>query len=154
MALQYQIFTVPCSELEASVESLNSFLRTVRAVQIQRETFMRNDILHVTFIVEYLSGVKNAESSEAKKIDYKNELNDDDFAVFSELRNLRKNLAEEKKVQLYTIATNEQLAQMARMRPKNKAELGNIDGFGQGRMKDYADRILNWFLQKNISTPV
>lgn len=74
--------------------------------------------------------------------DYKQILAPEDFAVFVRLRQWRKEAAEEEGVPLYTIFTNEQLAEMARRRPQTKAELGSIDGVGEARLGKYGEAVL------------
>jgi superfamily II DNA helicase RecQ len=47
-----------------------------------------------------------------EKIDYREKLSPEDFDVFSKIREIRKQLAAADSVPVYTICTNEQLAQM------------------------------------------
>ena len=45
-------------------------------------------------------------------MDYKEILKSEDFAVFARLRDLRKEIAQAEAVPVYTVFTNEQLAQL------------------------------------------
>jgi hypothetical protein len=56
------------------------------------------------------------------KVDYREVLSAQDFAVFSKLREVRKGLAEKEGVPPYTIFTNEQLAAVVRQKVTTKAE--------------------------------
>lgn len=57
------------------------------------------------------------------KIDYREILAPDVFALFTKLKEFRKRLAQEQGVPIYTIFTNEQLAQIARNRIVSKSGL-------------------------------
>ena len=71
------------------------------------------------------------------KIDYKDVLKPEEFAVFAKLRDLRKQIAQAEAVPVYTIFTNEQLADMVRAKVTTRAGLGKIDGIGEARVEKY-----------------
>jgi superfamily II DNA helicase RecQ len=77
-----------------------------------------------------------------RKIDYKEELSPENFAVFAKLRDWRKETAVKEAVQLYTIFMNEQLATMVEKRVTSKSELLAIDGIGNGKVEKYGDAVL------------
>lgn len=62
--------------------------------------------------------------------------------MFVRLRQWRKTAAAEEGVPVYTIFTNEQLAEVARLRPSSKAALGEIEGIGEGRVTKYGEAVL------------
>jgi superfamily II DNA helicase RecQ len=74
--------------------------------------------------------------------DYKEILSPDDFAVFAKLRELRKEMAQAEAVPVYTIFTNEQLAQMVQDRCGSKADLEKVAGVGDARIEKYGPRFL------------
>lgn len=76
------------------------------------------------------------------KVDYKEVLNADDFAVFARLRELRKQLAERDGVPPYAVFTNEQLAAIVQGRVASAAALKAIDGVGDARVKKHAAPVL------------
>ena len=61
-------------------------------------------------------------------IDYREVLNDADFAIFARLRSLRKELAEKDGVPPYAVFTDEQLAAIVQRRVSSKSALREIDG--------------------------
>ena len=75
-------------------------------------------------------------------MDYRELLKPEEFEVFSTLRDWRKEVAEKEGVPVYTIFTNEQLADMVRRRVSSKTQLKEIDGVGDGRLEKYADAVL------------
>jgi superfamily II DNA helicase RecQ len=76
------------------------------------------------------------------KVDYRDVLSPEDFAVFAKLRELRKAIAQGEAVPVYTIFTNEQLAQMVQGRATTKAALEKIAGVGDARIEKYSGRVL------------
>ena len=60
------------------------------------------------------------------KVDYKEILTPEQFAVFARLRELRKEIASREAVPVYTIFTNEQLSQMVQASPDSMVALGNL----------------------------
>ena len=74
-----------------------------------------------SFCVDYLESRSGADPggrtfSGRGKIDYREVLSPEDFAVFARLRQLRKEIAQADAVPVYTIFTNDQLAQMVQSR--------------------------------------
>jgi len=64
------------------------------------------------------------------------------FTVYSQLRELRKELAQTEAVPVYALFTNEQLAQMVQRRCQSKSEMAQIEGIGESKIEKYAERIL------------
>jgi ribonuclease D len=62
--------------------------------------------------------------------------------VFAKLRDVRKRISERDGVPLYAVATNEQLAEMARRRVTAKAGLREIVDFGAARIRKYGNEFL------------
>ncbi len=98
--------------------------------------------------IDYLESAqgKGPKSNDAggqrAKIDYKAILSPEDFAVFAQLRDLRKEVAQAEAVPVYTIFTNEQLAQIVQKKAHNKADLEQIAGLGNARIAKYGERLL------------
>jgi superfamily II DNA helicase RecQ len=76
------------------------------------------------------------------RVDYKTILLPDEFEVFSKLRQLRKELAQHEAVPVYTLFTNEQLAQMVQRRCRSRSDLAQIEGIGEGKIEKYVDNLL------------
>lgn len=80
--------------------------------------------------------------SPRNRIDYKEVLSTEEFSVFSQLRDIRKQISQVEAVPVYTVFTNEQLAQAVQLRCRTKADLARIEGIGEVRIEKYADHIL------------
>ena len=83
-----------------------------------------------------------ARETPASKIDYKQVLDPETFAVFSKLREVRKALAEKESLPAYAVFTNEQLAEIAKARCATAGALEKIDGVGPARVAKYGAAIL------------
>ena len=75
-------------------------------------------------------------------MDYKEVLKPEEFEVFSRLREWRKAAAEKEGVPVYTVLTNEQLAQMVQKKVSTKAALKEIEGVGEARVEKYGEAVL------------
>jgi len=142
--LQYASFLLPLYADNTEQESLNRFLRGHRVVQTRKELVSTEGISSWAILIEYLdSPEKNSGDQQIKsKVDYKEILNAVDFALFSKLREIRKKLAEDNGLPVYAVCTNEQLAEIARRRPKSLAECMKIEGIGQGKADKYVPALL------------
>ena len=75
-------------------------------------------------------------------MDYKEVLKPEEFEVFSRLRDWRRAVADKEGVPVYTIFTNEQLAQMVQKKVNSKAALKEIEGVGEVRVEEYGEALL------------
>lgn len=76
------------------------------------------------------------------KVDYKERLSAEDFASFARLREWRKQVSQAEAVPVYTVFTNEQLAQMVQQPVTSKQSLEQIAGVGDARVEKYGSQIL------------
>jgi superfamily II DNA helicase RecQ len=147
MSLQYKFFIIPIKDLSAGEEAFNRFLRTVRLLSIDRKFVENAENSFWALSVEYLDSQKSEESmgkraGRSKKIDYREILSPEDFALYAKLRDWRKITGEKESVPLYTIFTNEQLAAMAQQKIKTLEELGALTGIGAARVDKYGQDVL------------
>lgn len=147
MSLQYKFFLINAKDPQETEDELNRFLRSVRVVNVTREFVSQGDNSYWSLLVEYLfhqsgNAGDNGGLKRRNRIDYKEVLSDDDFAIFVKLRDWRKKVAEEEAIPVYTIFTNEQLAQIVQNRVVEKAILQRISGVGEARVKKYGDDVI------------
>ena len=108
--MKYKTFTYPIPPPEEP-EELNGFLSSTRILSVQSYIVTKDQTPYLIFIVEYVNNAKSGSSS-SPKIDYREKLSEEDFTIFSQLRDLRKTLAEKEGVPVYAIFTNAQLAEI------------------------------------------
>jgi len=149
MSTQFKFFHISACNQDEAENDLNSFLRGHRVLTVHREFVADRESSFWSFVVEYLDGaaqsIRSLSGNSAKKrIDYKEVLSPEDFAVFARLREWRKQAAGEAGVPVYTIFTNEQLARIVTGRIGSKTALRGIEGVGESRVEKYGDTILRF----------
>ena len=148
MALQLKFFVIPIREITEAEAEVNRFLSSVRVVSMQREFVAQGDNSFWSLAVEYLvDGIRSAAlkggTRKKSRIDYKEVLSPEAFAIFAKLREWRKKRAATEAVPVYTIFTNEQLGSIAEKGIATKAGLQQIDGIGEARIKRYGDEVID-----------
>ena len=136
--MQYRFFVVPAKDSSEAAEELNRFLRGHRILSVTRDFVGQSENSYWAVAVEFLDDQAASFSSGKPRVDYKEVLSPEDFEVFTRLRDLRKAIAEEEGVPPYVVLTNDQLAQMARVKVRTKSDMGRIPGIGESKLKKYA----------------
>jgi superfamily II DNA helicase RecQ len=149
--LQYAPFLLPLHSNSAEQDELNRFLRGHRIIQTRKELVITDGASHWAILVEYLdTPEKSSGEQQIKgKVDYKEILNAGDFSLFSKLREIRKKLAEENGLPVYAVCTNEQLAEIAKRKPKSLSECMQIEGIGQGKADKFVPALLECVKSEN-----
>jgi superfamily II DNA helicase RecQ len=146
--MQFKVFHIAISGSSEAEEELNKFLRSHRIVTVQRELARTASGTFWCFCVEYLDQpVKTPATAQpfpkkGERVDYKEVLSEEDFIVFSKIRELRKELAMAETIPVYTVCTNEHLAQMVLNRCSTLSALRQISGFGEAKIQKYGERFL------------
>lgn len=144
MAVQLRFFNIPIQQIEPAEEKLNTFLKTVRVADMERVFVDQGIKSFWTVAVEFHTpGSQSKETSADRKakIDYKAVLSPEEFALFAELREWRKEAAAGEGVPVYVIFTNEQLAAMAKEKPASPGKLRAIEGVGEARIEKYGSAV-------------
>ncbi|MFD1624878.1 HRDC domain-containing protein [Azospirillum griseum] len=144
--MQLRFFTIPVHGGDEAAEALNRFLGGHRILAIDR-SFVQDGgnsawSLCVSFEPADGGGRPASGGKRAAKLDYREVLNEQDFALFARLRALRKELAEAEGVPAYALFTNDQLAAMVQRQVQSRAGLLEIDGVGEARVEKYGARFL------------
>jgi superfamily II DNA helicase RecQ len=126
---------------------LNRFLGSHRVLSIDRRWVDQGTESFWSFCVDYLETGQGGTTSlrgtgNQGKVDYREVLKPDEFALFAKLRTLRQEIAKDDAVPVYMVFTNEQLAQMVRQGAQTNADLDKIAGIGDARIQKYGERFL------------
>ncbi len=145
--MAYQTFKLPVAASPEQAETINAFLRGHSVVVVRKEWVAAGAESFWAFCVEYHEfGAVPASGGRAGvvgKVDYKEVLTADQFAVFAGLRILRKSLADRDAVPVFAVFTNEQLAEMVRLPARTVADLAKINGIGEARLAKYVKAVLS-----------
>lgn len=143
--MQLRLFVLPVKNLEAAEAEMNAFLRSHRVLSVKKELVAEGENSFWTFCVEYLESAPGGglpPGGKLPKVDYKEVLKPEEFEVFSRLRDWRKGVAEQERVPVYVVFTNEQLAEMVRKRVSTRVGLKEIEGVGEARVEKYGAAVL------------
>ena len=143
--MQFEFILVPVKNSEAAQAELNKILRTHRVLTVQKEFVNQGDSSFWAMAVEYLDreGVDpKLPFGRKQKVDYREVLSESDFALYSKLREKRKMIAESEGVPVYTVLTNDQLAEMVTSKVVSKSDMGKIAGIGEAKIEKYAESFL------------
>jgi superfamily II DNA helicase RecQ len=150
--MSFRTFRIPVSNPEPFEGPMNAFLRSHRVLKVERHFVADGEHSFWTFCVDFMDGPGGTSSGSSSgggksKIDYREVLKPDEFALFSRLRELRKELAATESVPVYVVFTNEQLAQFVQRRVTTREALEQIDGVGGARLEKYGQQLLDCLSQ-------
>lgn len=150
-------FMIPVTDCGDACDAMNQFMRHVRVLSTDRRFVEIGLQSFWSILVDYLEVKPETMSGEQRptkfrnRIDYREVLDPEAFARFAQLREFRKRLAQEEGVPVYTVFTNEQLAEIAKNRIVTKNGLEKVDGIGGARLSKYGDALIR-FLETQRGT--
>jgi hypothetical protein len=144
-----KLFVIPVRDHVAGEASLNGFLSSHTVISVRSEAIADGANSYWMISVEYVAGSVRTGSDPSGtkaafrgKVDYRAILTDEEFAVYSQLRDVRKRFSVMESIPVYAIFTNEQLAQMVQQRCRSAADLGRIEGVGEQKLEKYSSQLL------------
>jgi superfamily II DNA helicase RecQ len=156
---QYRTFFVSPFGETSVCDDLNKFLKSNRIVNVEKRLIDGERGTGWLFLVEYGNdnANRNAPATPSPRIDYREVLNEQEYALFDKLRGLRKELAEKQGIPVYAIFTNDHLASMVKKYPASLKDIAALPGVGESRVKQYGGPFLELFAKltgtPSISTP-
>lgn len=139
--MQVKLFTIPLFDNEAELNEMNGFLRAQKVLTIDKQFVSVGENAYWSFCITYLQLSKQSTMAQnaqrQNKIDYKEVLDVATFAVFSTLRTIRKQIAENEAVPAYAVFTDSELAEIAKLEDIDVAHLQSIQGIGQKKAEKY-----------------
>jgi superfamily II DNA helicase RecQ len=153
--MQIKFFQIPCTQSDEAESALNRFLGSHKVLRIDKHLVSDCANSFWALSVDYLGKTSadiHGKGPDFKKnrIDYKEVLSDEDFKIFSRLREVRKELAQRDGVPVFAVFTNEQLAAMVQKKVKGKVEMQQIEGIGKSKMDRWADDMLKVLTRDEI----
>lgn len=123
------------------LEDLNAFVAGQRVSRVSHHVVQDGAAALLVFVVETVAAPASKGGPNGSKVDYRETLTTEQFAVFSRLREERKKWAEAEGVPVYTVFTNAQLAEMVTRAARTLEDLRAIDGMGPARLDKYGERL-------------
>ncbi|MEM7385131.1 MAG: HRDC domain-containing protein [Verrucomicrobiota bacterium] len=149
--MRMAFFWIPAADSAEASRALNTFLAGHSISKIERHYDPAEHGWSIC--IDYLEASAAAPepaSNRSNRIDYREVLEPAVFEVFASLRNWRKAQAETQKVPVYNVASNEQLAAIAKAMPSSLSALAQMPGFGKGRIEKYGESLLDVLAQETI----
>ena len=143
---QFQTFFISPFGENSVCDELNRFLSFHRIVNVEKRLIDGERGTGWLFLVEYGTDTKQ-QNQGATRIDYREVLNDQEYAVFDHLRQLRKSMAEQHGIPVYAVFTNQHLASMVKKPPKTIKDISAISGVGEARVKQFGEAFLKACLE-------
>lgn len=144
--MQYAIFSIPITCGQEEQETMNKFLRSHKVVKTDKELIRDEQQSYWTFCITYLQGQTQDQTSVSKeKVDYKEVLDEKAFKMFSDLRALRKQIAQNDAVPAYAVFTDAELAEMTVLPTFDEKSLQGINGIGNKRAEKYGRTIVDMY---------
>ncbi len=143
---------VPAQNSAEAERALNQFLASHRIAKLEQRLVEDGPDSYWAVVVSYYEGGASAPTKKSN-VDYSQVLSPADFAVYSAIRDWRRKISDAEKMPLYAVMTNEQMAELAVQRPATLAEMGQIDGWGKGRLEKYGAAILEILLAHPKAVP-
>jgi superfamily II DNA helicase RecQ len=134
--MQIRIFNVPLTDNGESLAELNRFLAGQKVLEVEQRFFQNEKGACWSFCVRYLSSNTGSivPQSNKQKVDYKEILNENEFSVFSKLRECRKIIAATDAVPAYAVFTDEELAGITRLPAIEVGKLISVKGIGDKKV--------------------
>jgi len=145
--MQIKLFTIPVSDTGVFTEELNRFLRANKILEVENHLISNEKGASWCFCIKYIESAWTNNPADRPRTDYKNELDEETFLVFSKLRQIRKQLAIEDAVPAYAICTDQELASMAKLKELTTEKLLTVKGFGEKKLEKYGKRLMQLFQQ-------
>lgn len=147
--MKLKFFSINALEPEPDQQELEGFCARHRIVSVDRRFVERGDTVFWSVCVTYLATPVTPSPdhpteavNKRGQVDYKEVLNEADFAVYAKLRNLRKLISEAEGTPIYAIVSNAQMAEMVTRRVTTLARLAEINGIGDAKREKYGKRFL------------
>jgi len=151
LLMQIRIFNIPITDSGENIAEMNRFLAVQKVLEVEQRFFQNEKGAYWSFCVRYLISNKGSfqQQTTKQKVDYKEILNEKEFAIFSKLRECRKAIAANDAVPAYAVFTDEELAGIARLSSIEVSKLISVSGIGDKKVEKYGSHLIELFKQKN-----
>jgi superfamily II DNA helicase RecQ len=147
--MKYKFFMIPACDAEKRESELNRFLAANRIAGVEKEFVCVGAESFWSFCITYSESSRGSSMIKKTSVDYKEVLGEREFALFAQLRTLRKEVAQEEGIPAYALFTNEQLARLVTEKVVTLSAMEKIQGIGKKRVEKYGERFIQ-VLKKGI----
>lgn len=142
-AMQIKLFTIPIGDSGTALEEMNRFLRGNKILEVENQLISNENGAYWCFCVRYIEKTSYpAGSEQAKKVDYKQILDEATFQKFSKLREIRKKVAAEEGLPAFAVFTDEELAGLAKLDSITEKTMLSVKGIGDKKVERFAKHFI------------
>lgn len=140
--MQLKFFTITVDPDEESTEELNKFLRSVKVLEIKKELVNQTYggsfwAICITYLPQISDNISN-KNRIIRKVDYRDVLAPHEFEIFSNLRKIRKLIAEKDAVPPFAVFSDAELAEIVKLENIDISSISKIEGIGKKKVEKYA----------------
>ncbi|MEA2043593.1 MAG: HRDC domain-containing protein [Bacteroidota bacterium] len=149
--MKIKFFTIPVTAINDFEKELNSFLSNNRITEFEKKLVRAETQVYWCIFIKYEDkniDYKNKNFKKKEKIDYVKILPPSQAKIFEQLRKIRMQIAKQDGVSAFVVATNEEIAEIAKLNNPVLLDLKKINGFGDKKAEKYGKRLLDG-LKKN-----
>jgi len=146
--MQIRLFNIPITDNGTFLEEMNRFLRYNKILEIENRLVSNERGASWCFCVKYLPTAPAFQKGENIKKDYKTELSEEVFKVFSKLREVRRQIAADDAVPAYAVCTDQELSEIAALPEISEKNLKTVRGFGDKKFEKYGRYFIQWYQNK------
>ena len=115
--MQVRLFTIPVGDSGSALAEMNTFLRGNKILEVEDHLVNNEHGAYWCFCVRYIErSFPEADTKKGAKVDYRTLLDDATFQKFAKLREIRKKVAAEEGISAFIIFTDDELAELAKLR--------------------------------------
>ena len=142
--MQIKIFTIPIDGQPEMLEDMNLFLRSHKILSVESQLLQQSLGGVWTFCVRYLEGTVTSQPNNQQrgKVDYREVLTPEQFAVFCQLRSARKRLADNLSLPAFAIMTDVEMAELTKLDHIDEHTMKSIKGINKGRIEKFGKQLL------------
>lgn len=153
MSLKIKLFTMRFNPSlgEFDDTAITRFLADKDLIEARDHFYIHQGMPYVTLVLLYNSLFDGGNKSEDKNSGKQSErfnprevLAEEDWSLYTSLKEWRNELAKAEGIPPYIIATNRQIAEIAKSRPDTLEKLKRIEGLGEGKIESYGRAILEF----------
>ncbi len=146
--MKYRFFRIPVmGDIQAEESRLNRTLAENPVVRVESEFVNNGEDSAWCLTVICTEQTPDKQPAREGQVDYKAVLSEEDFAIYARLRALRKELAAQEGKPIWTVFTNQQLAQMVTEKVRSIEEIRALKGVGPQRAAKFGSTFLDSLTQ-------
>lgn len=142
--MKIKFFTIPINTAEDFEKEVNAFLSNHKIVENEKHLIQSAGQAYWCIYISYIEQGKTVYTkSKGDPIDYMKILPEKERIKYQQLKTVRKEIAKEDAVSAFVVATNAELAEIAKLETITVAGMKKISGFGEKKAEKYAKKIID-----------